>query len=123
MDEKRLTISRPISQQYQSKPRMHNHISLVPSHIIFAFPHPNFPPVRQRQLPLSPKALEHRHNVLRCFIRLVYNNDSTVGNSTEQWRVGVLDDAILECCGEQELIDRRVSVKLDVFARSAQELA
>ena len=91
--------------------------------ISISFPHAaKPPPIREGELALSGKTAEYGDNVLWRLVGLIDDDHAAEHHSSDQWRVGVLNDAAFEGCLEQQLVDGGIAVKLDVFSGPSKKL-
>ena len=114
---KQLTIARTVGEQNEPEVRVNSQITFP----LLDFAHPS--PVRKRQLTMSCEAPEDGNNVFSSLVGLVDDHDTAVRDGPQEGRVAVLECASREHRGKHQLVDGGITVELNVFARTAEQLS
>ena len=115
-------VSGSVGQQNQPEIRVHRNIPFVARSSRLCAGRPDLTTVRQVHFAIFRKRLEHRGNVNRRLVRLVDNQHTSHLDRTDERRVLVENDTVLDRRLHHERLNRRVTVQLDVLARPVDQL-
>lgn len=110
------TITWAVRQQYEPEIWVNNDIPISFSRW------PDAASVRERHFSLPSKAAKDGNNMLRRFVRFIDDNYAAICDGSKKRRISIIDYSTLKRSCKHKLVNRRVSVELNIFSRPAQKL-